>query len=87
MVFTQHIVSYAGDSLKVYGNFREKAKTLVMELKQQGVQDLYLNGDDEILNILRLTCIESSLQKSYNFDIQKGVDQYQKIMQSVVNGN
>lgn len=61
-VFTQRALSYARDSLKVYGNFRDKAKALVIELKQHGVQSVYLNGDDETMDILRLTCIEAGIQ-------------------------
>lgn len=63
-VFTQRALSYARDSLKVYGNFREQAKTLAIQLKQQGVQSVYLNGDDETMDILRLTCIEAGIQIS-----------------------
>src|SRR3990172_1572323 len=36
-VFTQRALLYARDSLKVYGDFRKKAKALVAELKQKGV--------------------------------------------------
>lgn len=60
-VFTQRAVSYARDSLKVYGDFREQAKSLVAELKQKGVNSVYLNGDDQMMDILRLTCIEAGL--------------------------
>ena len=63
-IFTQRALSYARDSLKVYGDFREKAKALVVELKQLGVQSVYLNGDDETMDILRLTCIEAGIQIS-----------------------
>jgi len=61
-VFTQRALSYARDSLKVYGNFREKAKVLVAELQQEGVDNVYLNGDDETMDILRLTCIEAGIE-------------------------
>ena len=60
-IFTQRAMSYARDSLKVYGNFREQAKSLVAELKQKGVKSVYLNGDDQLMDILRLTCIEAGL--------------------------
>lgn len=63
-VFTQRALSYARDSLKVYGTFREKAKALVAELKEKGVQSVYLNGDDQTMDILRLTCIEAGIQIS-----------------------
>lgn len=61
-VFTQRAMSYARDSLKVYGQFREKAKTTVADLQKKGVARVYLNGDDEIMDILRLTCIEAGIQ-------------------------
>ena len=60
-IFTQRAVSYAKDSLKVYGEFREKAKTLVNDLKKQGVEQVYLNGNDAMMDIMRLTCIEAGL--------------------------
>ncbi|CAG1005554.1 hypothetical protein ANRL2_04504 [Anaerolineae bacterium] len=63
-VFTQRALSYARDSLKVYGNFRQKAKALVADLQKQGVENVYLNGDDETMDILRLTCIEAGIQIS-----------------------
>ena len=57
-VFTQRALQYARDSLKIYKDFRSKAKTLVSELKQKNVNRVYLKGDDELMDILRLTCIE-----------------------------
>lgn len=57
-VFTQRAMLYARDSLKVYGDFRKKAKSLVADLQQQGVERVYLKGNDEAMDILRLTCIE-----------------------------
>ncbi len=60
-VFTQRALLYARDSLKVYGDYREKAKTLVAELKQNGIKEVYLKGDDETIDILRLTCIEAEI--------------------------
>jgi len=61
-VFTQRALSYARDSLKVYGNFRQKAKSFTAELKQNGIRQAYIEGDDEIVDILRLTCIEAGMR-------------------------
>src|SRR5688572_14948454 len=63
-VFTQRALLYARDSLKVYGDFRKKAKALVAELQQKGIKQVHLQGgdEDEILDILRLTCIEAGIQ-------------------------
>lgn len=60
-VFTRRAVLYARDSLKVYSGFRDKAKKLVAELKRQGVKRVYLDGNDSMMDILRLTCIEAGI--------------------------
>jgi len=60
-VFTQRAMYYARDSLKVYGSLREKAKSVVSDLKQHGIKTVYIDGDDEIMDIMRLTCIENSI--------------------------
>ncbi|MCC7188736.1 MAG: winged helix-turn-helix transcriptional regulator [Anaerolineales bacterium] len=61
-VFTQRALNYARDSLKVYGDFRNKAKTFVSELNQQGISQAYIEGNDEMVDILRLTCIEAGIR-------------------------
>ena len=63
-VFTQRALYYARDSLKVYSDVRGKAKKLVSELKQQGINQVYLDGNDAMIDILRLTCIESGIAVS-----------------------
>ena len=60
-VTTQRAMSFARDSLKVYGEYRRKAKALVQDLKKQGVQSVYIDGDDEVMDIMRLTCIENEI--------------------------
>jgi DNA-binding MarR family transcriptional regulator len=63
-VFTKRALFYARDSLKVYSDFRNKAKNLVNELKQQGISEVYLDGNDELIDILRLTCLENGMPVS-----------------------
>jgi len=63
-VFTQRALLYAGDSLKVYANYRQKAKQVVTELKQKRIKQVYLTGQDEVSDILRLTCIEAGIRIS-----------------------
>lgn len=60
-VFTQRAMLYARDSLKVYSNYRKKAKMLVAELKQKEISQVYIEGDDDVVDILRLTCIEDGI--------------------------
>ena len=60
-VFTQRALQYMKSSLSVYRELREEASNLVLELKDQGVFSVYLDGDDERMDIMRLTCIENGL--------------------------
>jgi DNA-binding MarR family transcriptional regulator len=60
-VFTQRALLYARDSLKVYGDLRQKAKVLVQDLKQKNIKEVYIDGQDEMSDILRLTCIEAGI--------------------------
>jgi len=60
-VFTQRTMYYARDSLKVYSSLRKKAKSVVADLKQHEIKVVFIDGDDEIMDIMRLTCIENSI--------------------------
>lgn len=60
-IFTQRAMLYARDSLKVYSNFRNKARSVAEQLKDQNVDHVYLQGNDEIIDILKLTCIENGI--------------------------
>lgn len=60
-VFSKRALLYMRDSLKVYVSLRDKARSLVSELKQRGITEVYLQGNDEVMDILRLTCIESGI--------------------------
>ena len=63
-VFTKRALFYARDSLKVYSDIRSKAKKLVDELIEQGINQVYLDGNDEMIDILRLTCMEKGISMS-----------------------
>src|SRR5258705_9760036 len=69
-VLSQRALLYARDSLKVYGEYRKKAKALVKDLKEQGIRAVYIDGDDEVMDIMRLTCIENEILLS---DAPQGV--------------
>jgi len=60
-VFTQRALNYARDSLKIYSDYRKKAKSLVNDLQESGIRQAYIEGDDEVADILRLTCIEAGI--------------------------
>ena len=81
-VFTERAMQYAKDSLKVYKLFRQKAKAIVADLQARGTTHVYLDGSDEIMDILRLTCLEAgiSLDPSPNLVILKHVDQEYQVI-------
>jgi DNA-binding MarR family transcriptional regulator len=81
-VFTERAMQYAKDSLKVYKSFRQKAKAVVVDLQANGINCVYLEGSDEITDILRLTCLEAgiSLDSSPNSIILKYIDQKYQII-------
>lgn len=66
MVFTQRAMLFARDSLKIYSGLRQKAKAVVSQLEKKGIREVYLiEGDsDELVDILRLTCIEAGIHLS-----------------------
>jgi DNA-binding MarR family transcriptional regulator len=61
VVFTERAVLYARDSLKIYSELRSKARKIVAELKEQGIKRAYLDGNDAMMDIMRLTCIEAGI--------------------------
>jgi DNA-binding MarR family transcriptional regulator len=60
-ILTQRTLQYMKRSLTVYNELRQKAKTIVIDLKSRGITHVYLEGDDEVMDILRLTCIEEGM--------------------------
>jgi DNA-binding MarR family transcriptional regulator len=60
-VFTQRALLYARDSLKVYREMRNRAIETVDQLKQKGVLEVRLASADEMMDIMRLTCIENGI--------------------------
>lgn len=60
-VFTERALQYAKDSLKVYKSFRQQAQSVVSILRAQGITQVRLQGNDEMMDILRLTCIEANI--------------------------
>ena len=60
-VFTERALQYAKDSLKVYKSFRQQAMSIVSELQTRGITQVHLQGNDEMMDILRLTCIEADI--------------------------
>ena len=60
--FTRNATQYMKDSLQIYRDLRGGAQNVVTQMVERGIERVYLDGDDEIMDILRLTCIEANIQ-------------------------
>ena len=58
---TQRATQYAIDSLQVYRELRESAKVFIADLQQRGINSIYLNGNNEFMDIFRLSCLEAGI--------------------------
>ncbi|MEX2143316.1 MAG: winged helix-turn-helix transcriptional regulator [Anaerolineales bacterium] len=56
--FARNAVQYMRDSLQVYRDLRHQAREMALQIQRKGIQDIYLEGNDEVMDILRLTCLE-----------------------------
>ena len=61
-VLTQRATQYMKDSLQVYKTLREAAKMVVNELDAMGISHVYLDGEEDVMDIMHLTCIEGGIQ-------------------------
>jgi DNA-binding MarR family transcriptional regulator len=53
--------SYMDVSLRVYRELREAAQKRLSELRRAGYTSVYVEGDDEAMEIFRLTCLEQGV--------------------------
>lgn len=60
-ILTQRALQYMKSSLQVYNELRSRAKAVAAELQAGGIYAVYLRGDDEVIDILRLTLIEHGI--------------------------
>ena len=59
--FHRNATQYVKDSLKVYRQLRHEAQDVIQELQQRGAESVYLDGEDEQLDIFRLSCLEQGI--------------------------
>lgn len=56
---------YLEISLSLYRQTREEAKRLLREVKGAGYDSVFVEGDGEIAEIVRLTCLEMGVKTSF----------------------
>jgi DNA-binding MarR family transcriptional regulator len=65
-VLTQRALQYMKSSLQVYTDLRTKARATVIDLHLKGIDRVYLEGSDEVMDIFKLTCIEAGIMLDVN---------------------
>jgi DNA-binding MarR family transcriptional regulator len=55
-------VAYVEQSMALYRDTRDQAKSLLSELKDQGYQQVRVDGKGDIVDVCRLTCIEQGIR-------------------------
>jgi len=59
--FTRNAVQYMRDSLTVYRDLRRQARDMAGHIQARGIQEVHIEGNDEVMDILRLTCMEAGI--------------------------
>jgi hypothetical protein len=53
---------YAIDSLHVYRSLRKAAKEVVAKINEKDINMISIHGDDEVMDIMQLTCLENGIE-------------------------
>lgn len=62
-VFQRRATQYVKDSLKVYHELREQSKDFIADLRAQGIESVFIDGNDPALEIFKLSCLETGFPK------------------------
>jgi DNA-binding MarR family transcriptional regulator len=52
---------YLHDSMHLYRQTRKQASKLVQEIKKKGYSQVYIDGDNDLVDVCRLTCMEQGI--------------------------
>jgi DNA-binding MarR family transcriptional regulator len=59
--FTRNAMQYMKGSLEVYRSLRNQAQQMVQQMQRKSIHEVHLVGNNDIIDILRLTCIEAGI--------------------------
>lgn len=51
-------VAYVDNSMKLYRQVRKESQEIILNAKEQGYQAMYIDGDGDIADVCRLSCVE-----------------------------
>lgn len=61
-------INYIETSMRLYRRTREHVRDLLLEAKRAGYNQVYIDGEGDIADICRLTCMEQGLSCAENQD-------------------
>jgi DNA-binding MarR family transcriptional regulator len=59
---THRATQYALSSLQVYRDLRDSSKTIITRLQRNGISRIFLQGNNEFMDIFKLSCIEAGIK-------------------------
>jgi DNA-binding MarR family transcriptional regulator len=54
-------VAYVENSMKLYREVREQSRRIILDAKEQGYQAIFIDGDGDIADVCRLSCVEQGM--------------------------
>lgn len=70
IAFRAHLtVDYINQSMLIYRNTRQRVGELLVKVKQNGFDQIQIQGDGDIADICRLTCLEQGIKVVEQADV------------------
>jgi DNA-binding MarR family transcriptional regulator len=64
-------VNYIENSMELYRQTRDRARRVLQDARQRGIQTVHIDGEGDIADVCRLTCLEQGFQLSD--DVEDGI--------------
>ncbi len=59
-------VNYIENSMRLYRRTRQRVKELFPEIRQAGYESIRINGDGDLEEVIRLTCVEEGIKVEHD---------------------
>jgi len=62
-------VNYIENSMRLYRRTRQRVKELFPEIRQAGYESIRINGDGDLEEVIRLTCVEEGINVEHDLTL------------------
>jgi DNA-binding MarR family transcriptional regulator len=62
-------VNYIENSMRLYRRTRQRVKELFPEIRQAGYESIRINGDGDLEEVIRLTCVEEGFKVEHDLTL------------------